>query len=314
MSLREHLDRRGAVKSWDIEEGLDARFFRPLAIVFTAGFHRIGATPNQVSVLGLLVGASAAPFVLEPAPAAAVLAVLLLWIAEILDAVDGQLARLGGTSSAHGRVVDGLCSSLMHIVLYAAIATDLALRPEPSIWIPRWSWFPLAAAAAVSHSLQSGMYDFYRCEYVRIVRDRVATDPDLEEAREDPHPLAKIFRGYAQRQARTASVYQPLLRRMEARFRARPVPAEFARRYAELQGPLVRRWNLLGPNSHLIVLSAALLLRRPEAYLWADLLVFNAAALVLTGVQRGVTGALLQELRKEPLARAFPETAPAGAS
>jgi hypothetical protein len=41
-SLKAELDEREVSKAWEIEEALDRRFFRPVAIHFTGVFHRLG--------------------------------------------------------------------------------------------------------------------------------------------------------------------------------------------------------------------------------------------------------------------------------
>ena len=40
----------------------------------------------------------------------------------------------------------------------------------------------LAVLAILLHSFQSSLYDFYRTEYIRIVKKREAVDPDAPEA------------------------------------------------------------------------------------------------------------------------------------
>ncbi len=339
-SLREELEARQALKAWEIEEWLDRAFFRPVALVFTAVLRRIGATPDQVSVGGMLIGMLAVPWLFGPHLGNVVTAVVLLWVAETLDAADGQLARLRGQSSPYGNVVDGVCSTFLYLAIYLGLGIGLWMRSG------HWLWMLAAAGAAVCHSLQSALYDFYRTEYVRVVRKRQAADrnaprlsprkaggmpavlsaPTMQSARVGSGPrfgetlrtgppaspvrflqtwtqrwLAALYRDYSVRQAWTTPTYRPLLRRMSERFRGRPVSDGFARVYAARQGRLVRWWNLLGPNSHLILLSAALLARRPEWYLWANIAAFNLYAVLMTWIQRGVSAGLVRDLRREPL-------------
>ncbi len=304
-SLRAELETRQVFKAWEIEENLDRFFFRPVAVVFTAAFLPLRITPNQVSVGGMLIGMASVFFLFGPSLPALALAVALLWIAEVLDAADGQLARLQKEPSRYGRIVDGVCGTLQFVVIYLAMAGVLYQRTGD------WLFAALAVLAGVSHSLQSALYDFYRTEYIRIVKKREAADPDGPEAlaraqrEEERHAgpaktaLLTIYRWYAHRQVWTTPTYQPLLRAIEARFHGRPVSDRFAALYGARQRKMVRWWNYLGPNVHLLLLTAAILVRRPEWSLWADVLLMNVYALALTWIQRGASEQLIRDLAQE---------------
>ena len=67
---------------------------------------------------------------------------------------------------------------------------------------------------------------------------------------------------------------------MRACFAGRAVSARFAERYRRRQGPLVRWWNYLGPNTHLYVLSLAVVLHRYDWALYAEWIYLLYAALL----------------------------------
>ncbi|MBI5837036.1 MAG: CDP-alcohol phosphatidyltransferase family protein [Candidatus Eisenbacteria bacterium] len=311
--LRSELESRQVFKAWEIEENLDRYFFRPVAVVFTAAFLPMRVTPDQVSVAGMLIGMGAAFLMFSPSVPVLATCVALLWIAEVMDAADGQLARLRKEPSRYGRIVDGVCSMLMFVVIYSVLGWGLVSQTG------EWMWGALAFLALASHSLQSALYDFYRTEYIRIVKKREALDPDspeaLARARRTGADGAGAGRGlvlglyehYAARQVWTTPTYQPLLRAIQAHFPDGPVSEHFAAAYGERQRRMVRWWNYLGPNAHLVLLSASVLLRRPEWYLWANVLLLNVYALALTWTQRGASERLIQDLsREEPDPRPVP--------
>ena len=177
-ALKEELESRQVFKAWEIEENLDRYFCRPVAVLFTAAFVPLKITPNQVSLAGMLIGMASAFFLFGPSFPALVLAVVLLWTAEVLDAADGQLARLSTKPSRYGRIVDGLCSTALFLAIY--IALGLGLYRETG----DWTYPILALVASAAHSVQSGLYDFYRTEYIRIVKKRESLDEDSLEALE----------------------------------------------------------------------------------------------------------------------------------
>jgi phosphatidylglycerophosphate synthase len=99
---------------------------RPLAALLVAPLERTRITPNQVTLLSLVVFlAAAALLVLLPGPSGLLTAVIVLELSYVLDCVDGQLARLRGTSSPVGAHFDFLMDELKAFVLVAATAGRL---------------------------------------------------------------------------------------------------------------------------------------------------------------------------------------------
>src|SRR5690348_6610861 len=77
----------------------------------------------------------------------------LFIVSDILDSADGQLARLRGTSTRTGRILDGVSDNLRFVNLYA----HLLVR----IWLMGYGWpgALLVAFAGLSHSFQSAAAD-----------------------------------------------------------------------------------------------------------------------------------------------------------
>lgn len=96
---------------------------RPLGRVFAAGAHVIGATPNQVTVVsGLFTFTGIAVVALiEPSPLMGVAVVLLLALGYALDAADGQLSRLRGTSSVAGEWLDHCTDAVKNSTIHLAV-------------------------------------------------------------------------------------------------------------------------------------------------------------------------------------------------
>src|SRR5690349_25078599 len=76
---------------------------RPMAAVLLVPLQRSSVTPNQVTFASLVVFAAAvAILVAMPGHRGLLLGVLVIELSYVLDCVDGQLARLRGTSSPIG--------------------------------------------------------------------------------------------------------------------------------------------------------------------------------------------------------------------
>src|SRR5688572_30485835 len=96
---------------------------RPLAAPLVAALERSRVTPNQVTLMSLVVFLVAAGMlVLLPGRQGLLTAVIVLELSYVLDCVDGQLARLRGTSSPVGAHFDFLMDELKAFLLVCATA------------------------------------------------------------------------------------------------------------------------------------------------------------------------------------------------
>lgn len=100
---------------------------RPVGRVLAAVAHRVGLTPDQVTVmsacctyLGVVLIA-----VWSPSPAATVLTSLLLMLGYALDAADGQLARLRHGGSRAGEWLDHVADVIKLSTIHTAVAIGL---------------------------------------------------------------------------------------------------------------------------------------------------------------------------------------------
>jgi phosphatidylglycerophosphate synthase len=99
---------------------------RPLAAVLLVPLAATRVTPNQITLATLVVFAGgAALMALGPGYGALVLAAVVIELSYVLDCVDGQLARLKGTSSPVGAHLDFLMDELKAFLLVAAVGLRL---------------------------------------------------------------------------------------------------------------------------------------------------------------------------------------------
>jgi hypothetical protein len=99
---------------------------RPLAAPVVALLERTRVTPNQVTLMSLVVFLAAAGLlVLLPGRQGLITAIVVLELSYVLDCVDGQLARLRGTSSPVGAHFDFLMDELKAFLLVCATAVRL---------------------------------------------------------------------------------------------------------------------------------------------------------------------------------------------
>lgn len=89
---------------------------------------RLGLTPNQVTALAFILGITSGAVLYSEHP---LIAVALLWLSGLLDAVDGEMARRSGRSSVRGAQMDIISDRLVEL----SIVWGLALR-RPDCLLP----------------------------------------------------------------------------------------------------------------------------------------------------------------------------------
>ena len=100
---------------------------RPAGRVLAAVAHRVGMTPDQVTLLSACCTYLAVVLIAVWAPSvvAAVLTSLLLMVGYALDSADGQLARLRRGGSRAGEWLDHVADVIKLSTIHAAIAISL---------------------------------------------------------------------------------------------------------------------------------------------------------------------------------------------
>ena len=162
---------QASLKSADTEEWIDLLFYRPIGYRWALFFHKLGFTPNAVTIASIFLGIAAGVlFYYNDLTLNLVGMCLLIW-ANMYDSADGQLARMTGQKSEMGRMLDGLCGDLWFFSIYVAIC--LRLTPEYSVYI----WM-LAAIAGIFHSKQAAMADYYRNIHLFFLNGKSGSELD----------------------------------------------------------------------------------------------------------------------------------------
>jgi CDP-diacylglycerol--glycerol-3-phosphate 3-phosphatidyltransferase len=114
-------------------------FFRVLFIrllnPFGKWLARIGVTPNAITIVGTL--GTIACSILFLGRGWWMTAALTIWALAMFDALDGLVARVGGTSSRFGAVLDSTCDRFADAAVFGSIAWYFAMHDQ--------RWMMLAA-------------------------------------------------------------------------------------------------------------------------------------------------------------------------
>jgi hypothetical protein len=152
-----------SLKSIETENFTDRIFYRPIGFRLACLLLPTRITPNMVTLISIVIGASAGYMFHYPDIVYNVYGILLLIFANILDCTDGQLARLSGNKSAIGRILDGLAGDVWFTVIYTALAFRLSLEYGTS-------WFyAVAFVSGLSHLGQANITDYYKTAHLYFI-------------------------------------------------------------------------------------------------------------------------------------------------
>ncbi len=154
-------DYLSSLKSIETENKIDQIFYRPLGYKIAKSLQNTGITPNTITIISIFVGIAAGILWYFPYNIGfALLGIIALVSANILDCVDGQLARLTGIKSEIGRILDGFAGDLWFLTIYIAFAHRLGLQFGHII--NPWWFAILIVLSGLSHLNQASIVDYYK--------------------------------------------------------------------------------------------------------------------------------------------------------
>ena len=266
-----------ALKGRGVEEWADLHFFRPAGIRVARALYPTRVTPDQVTLLCLLVGLAAGHLMVYRSTALTLLGVGLFIVSDIFDSADGQLARLRQSSTRFGRILDGVSDNLRFLNLYLHLLVRLLIDGRGG------SAILLIAAAGLSHAFQASAADFMRHAFLEAgegeggeldLPDDAATAPSGGFWR---RVAIRAYRDYVARQARMFAASVSLIRRI----RAEGATEEFRQAYRSVQQPAITWCALIAQNIRFLLLLVTVVPGHPGAYLWCTIIPLNLVLLAL---------------------------------
>jgi len=132
-----------------VKNAVRAGMRRVAVIVHRASGGRV--TPNGVTIFGVLMHIPIAVLIATGHP---LWAALLLLIFGLFDTLDGELARLQGTSSVRGMLLDASTDRMKEVMLYTGIGYFLAAGAHPTAAV--WAVAACGASICVSYVKAKG--------------------------------------------------------------------------------------------------------------------------------------------------------------
>jgi hypothetical protein len=263
-----------SLKNSMTEDPVDLFFFRPIGFVLAKLFMNTSITPNGVTAISTLFGIMAGIFYSAGKTTSTLIAAILLLISNILDCTDGQLARLKGTSSKLGRILDGLSDYATGIAIFVGIVIGYSGR---FYTLP--VWWGLVIVAGISHILQSFLVDTYRSRFITWTKGQSQSLKDehkeFEEKSKTDRP--EIFNRFINNIYRLYLRINIKLSPAETRT-AEKIDYEYLIQKNKL---LVRGWSLIGPSTKISIAVIASIINRPDLFFLTIVIPINLFALTL---------------------------------
>jgi phosphatidylglycerophosphate synthase len=170
-----------SLKPLEVEEPVDVWIHRPLAYLLARLLLPTSVSPNLVTMGSILLGLAAMTAMLSEFIGHMPVAGLCIFLSAVLDCADGQLARMRGTSSSLGRMLDGVADCVVSLAVVGS-GSIVVLRARSATW---WELSLTAAAivfTAVTGSFHTASYDHYKNIYLRFTQPKYQEGEDLETA------------------------------------------------------------------------------------------------------------------------------------
>ncbi|MEI7893219.1 MAG: CDP-alcohol phosphatidyltransferase family protein, partial [Myxococcales bacterium] len=171
-----HEEYRRSLKPRELEELADLLFCRPPAFVIAKALKRTPVTPDAVSLFAVLWSLVVSACYWQGHYVASLLGATAYFAWNILDCVDGQLARMRGGGSPIGHIIDEVADVLSTIALWVGIAHHLTVqRPGEH------NWWLLSVVTGLVMAIECSVLEGKRHEWMaRVLGIRKSVRADLE--------------------------------------------------------------------------------------------------------------------------------------
>ncbi|MDR0835044.1 MAG: CDP-alcohol phosphatidyltransferase family protein [Tannerella sp.] len=272
-----------SLKSIETENYLDLWFYRPLGFRIANALRNTGITPNTITIISVFVGAAAGPLFYYDNLKLNILGILALIMANILDCVDGQLARMTGIKSKIGRILDGVAGDIWFLLIYIFLA--LRLKNEFGTWL----FFIPAVLSGLSHLVQANITDYYKTLHLYFVsKEKGKEFQRLNEVRSQhdemkggiSKTLFFLYTLYTQLQEKTTPKLQILLNVLHANY-ADDIPENIRLDFRKKSSRLMKLFiDFMTFNGRTFVLFIVVLIGQVWFYFVFEIILLNIILII----------------------------------
>ncbi len=272
-----------SLKSIETENFLDRVFYRPIGYRIALLLSRTSVTPNVITIISIFIGVFAGMLLYPPHIWINLFGFVLLVFANILDCVDGQLARLTGIKSKVGRILDGLAGDFWFISIYLSIALRVSGEIDES-WIV---WLAVSLAGA-SNFIQAGITDYYKTAHLYFISQKKGEEFDTVERVKAKHAampkginrfLYRLYIYYTTLQTWVTPQLQKMLKRISAKY-GEDFPEDIRLLLRKTSLKVMPYLNITTFNGRSIALLVAVLTQNFWIYLLFEIICLNLLLLL----------------------------------
>ena len=297
---------KATLKGRDVEEEIDYYVHRPLGYALAKMLYHTPVSADAVTVGSVILGATATVCVLWPFAFHLQVAGLLIFLSAVFDCADGQLARMRGTSSAIGRMLDGTVDSLVMMCVLPSLGYLLWQSHNDDPWLGG-TLIALLVITVATSSFHTSSYDHYKNLYLFYTVPNHHDAEDVEQATERrsrsqattlwQHVSWILYMQYVVTQRQVLREFDP-----HTPLSYRDLPSydpERAEIYRKHNFALMRLWRgQFGFGSLVFGLALCTAVKQPEIYLFYRLIFLNGMYyLYLRPRQREASRRTWQEVR-----------------
>jgi phosphatidylglycerophosphate synthase len=275
------------LKNYESEELADLFIFRPLGHLVVKLVYHTNLTPNQISLLSVMSSLVAGILYAVGTKWSWIAAACFYFFYCVLDCVDGQIARLKGTGTKTGRIVDGVADYAAHFVLYIGLIVAMIRMKAsfplpflPEINITGWVWMIALAFTVMSHAM---LLDHHRNLFIAASKGKKDWEEDeIDTFSQEYNRLKKAGTGLFERAIIRAYLsytkmflfFQSKSSEDMRKKKAEKVIYEPADYYCKNRLS-VRLWGLIGGSTNILIFSIMSAIFEMQAYLWFTVFTTN---------------------------------------
>ena len=272
-----------SLKSIETENIIDRIFYRPIGFRIAKFLSKTKVTPNMVTIISIFVGAAVGYFFYVNDIIYTLLGILFLVFANILDCVDGQLARMTNIKSAIGRILDGFAGDVWFISIYVGLALRLANE------YGTYYFFILAVLSGFSHLAQANVTDYYKTLHLFFIsKDKGSEFQTLEQIRAKRDAMRPgisktffwFYTGYSLLQIKLTPQLQKLLSQLAVKY-GDNIPEDVRLEFRKRSKQVMPYIDLLTFNGRTTIMFIVVLTGHVWVYFLYEIIVLNILLFVI---------------------------------
>lgn len=198
-----------SLKPLSVEEPVDVWIHRPMGYLIAKAAFPTPFTPNQITAFSMVFATAAGTAFVARFPYHGLVGFACMFFSAAFDCADGMLARMRKSSSALGRMLDGLADVASMVVAIVSSYVLLYRLYGDELW-KLVVMTALVIATVWTSSLHTSAYDHYKNVYLRLVHG-IREGEDIEDA-EARYQASRILPSTTLWQRLGFAIYLPYLR------------------------------------------------------------------------------------------------------